>query len=135
MIDIIGLAIAFFTLAGGLIAIYVNMNLKIKELDVKMLGFETRLSDFKEDRTKVAEALQKTNDNVAIALEKTNDKVSEALEKTNKRMAEELEKTNLKIWNKLDSIENKIDMKFEDFAILKAEHERINCVVKNRTGK
>lgn len=94
MVEIIGLVIGFLTLFGGLIAIYVNMNLKIKEIDIRLKSVEDRLGVFMQERR-----------DLILSLERINDKM----------------------WQKLDSIETKIDAKFEDLAVIKAEHEKYAC--------
>ena len=40
MIEIIGVALGVLGLIGGMITVWVNLNLKIKELDVKMISIE-----------------------------------------------------------------------------------------------
>jgi len=91
-VELVSLIIAFLTLLGSMVAVYVTMNVKIAEINVRVLDCENRLADIKADRKDVAANVEKRND---------------------------------KIWNKLDGIENLLNQKFQDFAVLQNEHNRM----------
>ena len=47
--EIISLIIAGLALCGGIITVYVNLNLKVKEIEIKMIGIEEKICAIKID--------------------------------------------------------------------------------------
>jgi len=93
-VEMLSLIIAFCTLLGSMIAVYVAMNIKIAEINVKVLECENKLNDMKQ--------------------EKKEEKIN-------------TEKINDKVWQKLESIESLLNQKFQDFAVLQNEHNKMLC--------
>jgi uncharacterized membrane protein (DUF106 family) len=100
--ELISALVAVIMLIGAIITVWLNLNLKVKELDVKILNMENKLKDFKED-------IKEERDEIIRTIEKQNDK----------------------LWQKLEQIETKIDDKFKDLATLQAEHKNNMCQYKN----
>lgn len=95
MVEWIAIIITLIVYVTGLVSVWINLNLKVKEIETKLVAIEAKV---KEESLRVKE---------------------ERLE-----MLKLIQNSNEKIWNKLDGIENKIDKKFEEFTVLKTEHEQ-----------
>jgi hypothetical protein len=63
-VELVSLIIAFLTLLGSMVAVYVTMNVKIAEINVRVLDCENRLVDIKADRKDVAAKVDKSNDKI-----------------------------------------------------------------------
>ena len=80
--------IAFCALLGGIIASYTNMNLKIKEIEVKISNFESKLEDMKKERIEFIHTIDKNNDRIWDKLEAIDKKLDDKLIDISKMKAE-----------------------------------------------
>jgi hypothetical protein len=95
IITIISLIIAY---SGALIGIYVNLRVKLKELDVKMIEFEKDLINFKRDTFMSIEKMDIKNstdhNSISDKLDKLFDKIIELKLDSNDRIKVVNEKMN-----------------------------------------
>ena len=67
-------------MVGGLITVWVNLNIKVKEIDVKILALEEKLENFKIERTQILEHWEKTMDKVDKKLDRIETKIDSKFE-------------------------------------------------------
>lgn len=67
-------------MVGGLITVWVNLNIKVKEIDVKILALEEKLENFKVERTQILEHWEKTMDKVDKKLDRIETKIDSKFE-------------------------------------------------------
>lgn len=105
--ELISAIVAFLLLSGGMIGLWIKMNVKVKELDIRILYLE------KELEKSINKIFATRTDDIATFKESF-----------------------VKVWEKLDKIETKIDIKFEDLTKMKAEHDqRVTCYYEKKLKK
>lgn len=125
--ETIEFAIGVLIFLGSLVSVWISLTKKVEKVDLEVKG----LIEYKnESATLVRNRFTKMDtdmDKKFETMEKHFDHKMNEMKSEREVLAAALEKYNDKIWSKLDAIENKIDAKFQDLAVLKAEHERLSC--------
>jgi len=78
--EIISLIIAGLALCGGIITVYVNLNLKVKEIEIKMIGIEEKICAIKIDTLANNIILDKKFDKIYNQLDRMEGKMDDKFE-------------------------------------------------------
>lgn len=78
--EYVGAIISFLLLLGGLITVWVNLNTKVKEVEMRVNSMESKLNDAKEDRLETLKILERYNDRVWAKLDAIEKKLDEKFE-------------------------------------------------------
>lgn len=72
--------IAILGLIGGILTVWQNLNLKVKEIETKLKGIENQITEIKEERVEVARMLEKSNDKLWAKLDSIETKIDSKFE-------------------------------------------------------
>jgi len=77
MIETIAVVISFLTLAGAVFAVYNNINIKLKELEVKIINMENKFNDIKEERIETFKMFEKNIEKIWDKLDTIESKLDQ----------------------------------------------------------
>lgn len=80
MIEIIAVSIAFLGLLGGILKVWNDTTVKIKEIDVKIINMENKFIEIKEERIALYQMFEKNIDKIWLKLDAIDTKLDERFE-------------------------------------------------------
>ena len=116
-VELVGVIFSAIALLGAFITALINLNVKIKGIDERLIGLQIKLEEFKVDKSEMVKSIDRSNDKIWTKLDQINDKLSDKLESIEESMNTFHEKYNI------------------GFTKLQTEHENNICNYKDEIKK